>query len=254
MKEGADLIKVVTTGGGTRGTDPFRTSYTSEEVGAAVDEAHRHGRTVAAHCLSTLGIANAVDAGADLLIHCYFYEPDGTYRFRDDLAERIAAAGTWVNPTLHVARSRIRRLEALRAEGHLSDAERVRLDRERRDLEARQEMFRRLRELGVRMVAGSDAGWSYYPHGHLVEEIDAMAEAGMTPAEALVAATGDAAWALSLHDRLGTLEPGKQADLLIVDGDPTRDLRALERVKAVFRGGEPVASPPDPALGGFMHT
>ena len=121
LKEGADYIKIVASGGSTRTSDPNRASYTVGELAAMSDEAHRHGKLTAAHCTSAQSVQNCLDAQVDMIIHCIFAEPDGTYRFRPDLVERLAAAKAWVNPTLYVMQAGIDRLrEAREREGRLT--------------------------------------------------------------------------------------------------------------------------------------
>src|SRR6266550_3933040 len=92
-------ITIVTSGGSTRTSDPNRASYTVAELAAMTDETHRHGKLTAAHCTSAQSVQNCLDADVDMIIHCIFNEPDGTYRFRPDLVARLAAARAWVNPT-----------------------------------------------------------------------------------------------------------------------------------------------------------
>jgi len=240
IKEGADWIKVMASGGGTKGTNPHLPSYTAEELEAIVQEAHSCGRLVGAHCNCVDGMASLLDAKVDMIIHGNFYSSDGTYRFDPEIAARMADTGTWLNPTLHVCRSRIWRLRRL--------AETRRLTEEEQDYLARQESywamlsdaFQRLLEVGVRLVAGSDSGWSYYPFGHFAEEVDAMVEAGMTPVQALASATSLSAEAVGLGDQVGVLEAGKAADMLVVDGNPLKDIRALTRVIGVFKEGSRV--------------
>src|SRR5712691_5464938 len=121
LKEGADYIKIVASGGSTRTSDPNRASYTVGELAAMTDEAHLHGKLTAAHCTSAQSIQNCLDAEVDMIIHCVFTEPDGTYRFRPDLVERLAAAKAWVNPTLYVMKAGIeRQREAREREGRLT--------------------------------------------------------------------------------------------------------------------------------------
>lgn len=240
VEEGADWIKVMATGGGTLGTDQFRAYYGVPELQAAVDEAHRAGKLAAAHALCTQGIVNALDAGFDMIVHGYFYESDGRYAFRPDVARRIANQGVWINPTTHMARSRIWRLERLAPQQPLSDAERKELDAQRQSYEERCDMLRRLLDGGARLAAGSDAGWSHYAFGGFAHEIDAMAEAGMGAAAALRAGTLDSARAMRVDRDAGSLSPGKLADLLLVEGDPTTETAALTRVRGVFIGGQRV--------------
>src|SRR2546427_8772364 len=95
-------------GGGPRGTRaPIRASNPAAELAAMTEEAHRHGKLTAAHCTSAQSVQNCLDADVDMVIHCIFNEPDGTYRFRPDLVERLVAAKAWVNPTLYVMKAGI---------------------------------------------------------------------------------------------------------------------------------------------------
>jgi imidazolonepropionase-like amidohydrolase len=239
-KEGADWIKVMTTGGGTRNTYPYQASYTLEELRAAVGEAHAAGRLAAAHASSTSGIVNALDADFDMIIHCNFHDPDGRYVFRPEIARRIADRGVWVNPTMHVGRSRVWRLERLAEERELTEDEAAELARQRASYAERCDNFQGLLTAGVKLVAGSDAGWSHYRFGGFVHEIETMAAAGMGAAGAVRAATLDSARSMGVDRDVGTLEAGKLADILVVEGDPTADVNALGRVAAVFLGGRRV--------------
>lgn len=237
VKEGADWIKVMATGGGTPNTNPLAPSYSVAELQAAVDEAHAHGRLTAAHVSCTAAILKTLDAGFDMLIHCDFHEPDGRYIFQPDIARRIADQGIWVNPTLHVNRVYLQRLERLAEQRPLTETEAAQLEERRRIYADRRMKLQGLLEAGVKLVAGSDAGWGYYPFGRFVDELEAMVEAGMDAAAAVQAGTLESARSMGLDDDVGSLESGKQADLLLVDGDPTGDIMALEQVAAVFLGG-----------------
>src|SRR5215510_3738696 len=140
LKEGADYIKIVATGGSTRTSDPNRASYTVAELAAMTDEAHRHGTLTAAHCTAADGVQNCLDAGVDMIIHCIFNEADGTYRYRPDLVERLVAAHAWVNPTLYVMRAGIERQQAVRErEGRLTPELVTQLDWQQRAFDARVE-------------------------------------------------------------------------------------------------------------------
>jgi imidazolonepropionase-like amidohydrolase len=100
VKEGADFVKLVATGGSTRTSYPARPAFTPDELRAIADEAHKFGKPAAAHCASTQGVSDDAEAGVDTVIHCVFLEPDGTPRFRPEVAERIAARGAWVDSTV----------------------------------------------------------------------------------------------------------------------------------------------------------
>ncbi len=238
VKEGADFIKITATGGSTRTSFPLRPSFTVEELTAICEEIHKFGKHAAAHCVSSQAMANVLEAGVDTIIHGYFKEPDGTARFRPEIAERMAAQGVFVNPTMHGSRGRIRALEdKLESEG-LTDEESAILDTQRIEREHKLDWFTRLRDAGVRLACGSDSAWGNYKMGGFQHEIEAHVEAGMSHMEAIVSATSDSAESCRVDDAVGTLEPGKQADILIVDGYPSQDIAALWNVADVFQEGE----------------
>jgi imidazolonepropionase-like amidohydrolase len=248
IKEGADFIKLTATGGSTRTSFPTRPSFSPDELRAIVDEAHAFGKPTAAHCTSSQGVRNAVEAGIDTIIHCTFAEPDGTPVFHQELAEQIAARGCWVDFTIAQLGMRQRLLEERQGRGEtLAADEAAELDRIRRTRDVRQDHFQRLLAMGVRMVSGSDSSWSWYPMGHFQEEVIGHAEWGMTALDALLTATRDAAACLGLAGVTGTLAAGKVADLLVVAGDPALDIGDLRRVVDVFLAGRRV---PRPAAGG----
>ncbi len=240
VKEGADFIKVTATGGSTRTSFPLRPSFTVEELRAIVDEAHKFGKHVAAHCASSQGMVNALDAGVDTIIHAVFREPDGASRYCPEITERMVRQGVFVNPTLHGGRQRIWVLERKLETQGLSEEERAQLDRQKRDYQHRLECFARMREAGVRMACGSDSAWGHYRMGGFQHEVEAHVEGGMSPLEAIVSATSDSAASCWVDQSVGTLEPGKQADVLVVQGDPSRDIKALWNVVDVFQSGQRV--------------
>ena len=242
IKEGADFIKVMASGGDTRGADPWRPSYTLDELRAIVEEAHNLGKLTAAHCLNTRSIARAVEAGFDMLIHCALRGPDGTYRFDQGLADKIAESGIWVNPTLHAIYARCLRFRQQAQEGDISPQLAARLREWESELPRRWENCRQLMDAGVKLITGSDIGWGAYPFGQTVYETEAMVDAGLTPMQGILSVTRDAADAAGVLDQVGTLETGKHADMLVVDGDPTVDISALRRVAAVYLGGKLMGS------------
>jgi imidazolonepropionase-like amidohydrolase len=241
LKEGADYIKIVATGGSTLTSDPNRASYTVPELRAMTDEARRHGRLTAAHCTSAQGVQNCLDAGVDMIIHCIFNEPEGTYRYRPDLVERLAAAKAWVNPTLYVLKAGIERLrEAREREGKLTAELATQLDSQRRALDVRVDAVGRMARAGVRMTAGSDSPWGWYAPGEFVHEIDMLAQAGLAYGDAIVAATTGAAESIGVGSVAGRLAPGRQADVLVVRGNPMREISSLWRVLDVWQAGRRV--------------
>ena len=241
FKEGADYIKIAATGGGTKTSNRFRPSYTVAELSAIADEAHRVGKLTAAHASSTHGVVNSIDAGVDLIAHGYFYEPDGSYRYRPEIAERMAER-TFVNPTLYLRQAEMNAIEAKRdANGALSARDAKRLEYSTRSLEQRLEGVGRMNEAGVRIVAGSDSPFGRYPAGEFVREIQMLARAGLTNRQAIGAATSVAAAAIGRDDQVGSLRTGLVADVLVVQGDPTDDLNALWNVIDVYKDGVRVA-------------
>ena len=186
IKEGADFIKITATGGSTRTSHPLRPSFNVEELRAICDEAHRFGKHAAAHCASSQGMANSLDAGIDTIIHGVHKDPDGADTYRPDITERIAEQGVFVNPTLGQGVARIRMLEDMQS---LTAAQQAELDAARHTSDARMDHFARMRDAGVVMAAGSDSAWSYYPMGDYQTDIEAHAMAGMSNMEAIVSAT-----------------------------------------------------------------
>jgi imidazolonepropionase-like amidohydrolase len=242
LKEGADYIKIVASGGSTRTSDPNRASYTVAELAAMTDEARRHGKLTAAHCTSAESIQNCLEAGVDMIIHCIFTEPDGTFRFRPDLVERLAAAKAWVNPTLYVMKAGIERMrEAREREGRLTPELVAQIEQSRRALDVRVDAVRRMSEAGVRMTAGSDSPWGWYAPGEFVHEIHMMAQAGLSYSDAIVTGTAGAAESIGMGGVSGRLLAGRQADVLVVRGDPTREITALWDVLDVYQAGRPIA-------------
>lgn len=239
LKEGADVIKAMATGGGTLGTDPFRPTYRLEELEAITDEAHAAGKKTAAHCSATVGISRALAAKFDMIFHAHFYEPGGHLHFHPDVARQLADSPVYVNPTLQINRSQV---EVLRAKGdNLTSEERRLLEIKATRYAGQVENVGKLVQHGVKMIAGSDAGWGPNPFGDFVSELEAMVTVGMSPMEVLEAATRNAAVALGVGDLVGTLEVGKKADVLVVDGDPTRDITALRNIRAVLLDGAVVS-------------
>jgi len=217
LKEGADFVKIMASGGGTVGTYSQYPAFDVDELHAAIHEAHKIGKQASCHCIAHDSIANALDAGTDHIEHCSFMAPDTTQQYDEHLAQRIAAQGVYVTPTLQVMR------KGRMGEGNIS-------------------IIRNLHELGVPLVAGNDAGWSSTGFGDFYRELQCLEECGLTPLEAIYAATGRAAEACQLGGVIGTVAPGCVADLLVVKGDPTSDLGVLAAPLMVLQGGNTIVN------------
>lgn len=244
VTEGADFIKIMATGGSTWSSNPLQPSYTVEEMAVIVEEAHQFGKLTAAHCASMQGIKNALDAGVDMIIHCVFEDETGMYEFNEPLAEQLAAAKAWVNPTLHVVQSGIDLTERIGYDrGWLTNEEQASIDSSKKSLETRVESVNKLINMGVRMIAGSDSPWGAYPPGEFIKEMVALTKAGLTNTEALVTGLSHAAESIAVGHQAGTLAENRPGDVLVVGGDPTSDLNALWDIKDVYKTGIRISRP-----------
>jgi imidazolonepropionase-like amidohydrolase len=244
LRRGADFVKVMTTGArSVELEDPGPAQLTRGEIEAVIDEAHRMGYRVAAHAEGLDGTQIAIEAGIDTIEH-------GMYLGRrPDLLERMAAAGQVLVPTL----SCFYGVAGAAAPHDDESGSKVRppaeppstwspllVDLALRNLEEADLTLKAARAAGVPIAAGHD--WS--PIGDIGIEIVRMVRHGLSAQQALVAATGTAARALGMADHVGTIQPGRLADLLVVDGDPVERpalLRDPARVWLVLQLGEPVA-------------
>ncbi len=235
VKEGSDFIKIMASGGGTAITDNRKHSYGVGELRAIVEEAHVHGKLTTAHCLATQSMINALDAGVDMMEHGGFIEPDGSYVFRPEVAERIAQQGMYVSPTVQTG---FRGREALREQASsapLNPVERLRLDALEAKCESQVEFLGRLwSEWDVKIVAGTDAIQTF---GDYCLGLELQSQAGMSNMEVIVSATSGAARAIGMDDRVGTVKAGKAADLIVVERDPLEDISALRSLSMVMRDG-----------------
>ncbi len=238
VKEGADYIKITATGGSTRTSFPLRPSFNADELRAITDEAHKFGKLTATHCLSIQGIVNSLDAEVDMIIHCVFKEPDGTDNFRPDVAERIGENGVYVNPTLHVGRSAGWALLREKEIRKLTGGEQSQVDEVLRNYDTRLEQCSRMMDMGLKIITGSDSSWGHYQLGNTVHETECLVMAGYSPMQGVLSVTRDAAKALGVDDTVGTLEPGKEADIIVVDGDPSKQISDLWNVSEVFLAGQ----------------
>jgi len=222
-KYGAKVIKVCATGGVfSRNTEPGQQQMTLAEMKAVADEAHQWGLTVAAHAHGAAGIRDAIRAGIDTIEHASLIDDEGIRLARQN--------GSWLSMDIY-------NTEYTQAEGSKNGVleDNLRKDREIADIQ--RENFRKAHAAGVSMVYGTDSG--VYPHGDNARQFAWMVKYGMTPAQAIQAATWNAAKALRRED-LGAIEAGRMADLVAVPGDPTADVRLLETIPFVMKGGDVV--------------
>jgi imidazolonepropionase-like amidohydrolase len=187
-----------------------------DELRAIVDEAHRERHRVASHAMALQGAHNSVEAGVDTIEH-------GNYIADADL-KTMAARGIYYVPTIYVGE--------YVAQGRAAEGAPVWV----KMIPIHEDTFRRALKLGVKIAFGTDIGgfdWKINP----AKEVSSMVKFGMTPAQALRSATATAAELLGMRDSLGTIEPGKLADIVAVPGDPLADVSLLERVDFVMKDG-----------------
>ena len=223
-KYGATVIKICATGGVfSRNTEPGQQQLTYEEMKAIVDEAHMWGLKVAAHAHGAAGIKAAILAGVDTIEHASLIDDEGI---------RLAVKhGAWLSMDIY-------NTDYTQAEGRRNGVleDNLRKDREIGDLQ--RENFRKAVRAGARMVFGTDAG--IYPHGDNARQFAVMVRYGMTPLQAIQAATLNAAEALGWKGQVGVVEVGAWGDMVGVRGDPLSDVTVLERPVFVMKGGEVV--------------
>ncbi|MDQ2774826.1 MAG: amidohydrolase family protein [Acidobacteriota bacterium] len=217
IKYGADVIKTCATGGVLSPTDAVDTpQLTQAELDALVAAAHDLGRKTAAHAHGNEGAKRAIRAGIDSIEHGTFLDDEGLRMMREH--------GTYLVPTLSVrsgiSESKLPPLIQQKAEAALK---------------AHDNMFRRALAMGVKIALGTDA--AVYPHGNNALEFVLMNKLGMTPAQSLRAGTSVAADLLGLQNKIGTLEPGKLADIVAVPANPLRDIKVTQSVFFVMKEG-----------------
>ena len=191
-------------------------TFTLDELKAIVDEAHRERHKVASHAMALHGVHNSVEAGVDSIEH-------GNYIADEDL-KAMAARGIFYVPTIYVGE--------YVAQGRAAEGAPVWV----KMIQIHEDTFRRAMKAGVKIAFGTDAGgfdWKVNP----AKEFSSMVKFGMTPSQALRAATATAAELLGMQDSLGTIEAGKLADIVAVPGDPVADVTVMEKVDFVMKGG-----------------
>ena len=220
-KYGVDVIKILATGGVlSKGDSPASPQFTLEELKAAAETAHMGGRKIAAHAHSTEGIKNAILAGIDSIEHASLIDDEGIRLAKEH--------GTYL--VMDIYNDDYILNEAPKW-GLLTEN----LEKERMVGRLQRENFRKAVQAGVKMAFGTDAG--VYPHGDNARQFFYMVKFGMTPAQAIRAATSSAADLIGRAQNVGTIEAGKYADIIAVNADPLADVRALEHVDFVMKGG-----------------
>ena len=229
VRLGADLIKVMATGGMfTPTANPYRAQYGAETLAAAVEEAERVDLPIVAHTLAAEGAQNCVEAGIHHHIHARWFGRDGQLDYLPDVVQRMADEGRWVDPTIgHM-------LLGMQARGNdgggAPESARPHLD-----------LLQRMDEAGVSFTSGLDMGLSMAPHDLTAANAWAFVEwLGWTPWRALYTCTAGTAEGILLGDLVGRIKPGLVADLAAFEGDPAQDIRRLHTATSVVQAGRPV--------------
>ena len=225
LHNGADLIKILATGAVlTRGTSPGAPEYGEAELRAAVEEAALYGAHVAAHAHGAEGMKHAIRAGVRSIEHGSLMD--------DEAIAMMAERGTYLVADVYCG-------DVIAEEGRRQGWPVEILRKNEETTDAQRDGFRRAVASGVRCAFGTDSG--VYPHGDNAKQLPYMVRFGMTPMQAVQSATIVAAELMGWEDRVGSLEPGRYADLVAVRGDATQDLSSLAHPDVVMKGGEIVA-------------
>jgi len=232
LAAGADVIKFIASGGVlTPGTSPDRPQLTQDELAAGMDEARRAGRRVAAHAHGAEGMKNAIRAGAHSIEHATLLD--------DEAGELMRAHGVFMVPTLSA-------LATTAACGPTCGVPESAVTKAR-SMKARHEAsFKQALRSGIPIAMGTDAGTPFNYHGDNAQELTRMVALGMSQMEAILSATASAAELLGIRELVGTLEPGKLADLVLVDGNPLKRIEILQdrsRIAGVMQAGRFVSGP-----------
>jgi len=224
IKYGADVIKICATGGVmSKGDDPNASQYALEEMKAIVAEAHRLGRKVAAHAHGAEGVRWASIAGVDSIEHGHLMD--------DESIATLKKNGTYIVPTLYLIAWNRENLSARNAPDYI-------VKKMQTVSAAAQGVLKRAFAAGLKVGFGTDA--AVYPHGLNAHEFAVYVSLGMTPLQAIQTTTVNDADLLGWSNKVGTIDAGKWADIIAVDGDPLKDVTTLEHVKFVMKGGEVV--------------
>ena len=237
MKKGIDFVKLMATAGGTKGisqADPF----SQEELNTAVEESHRLGFKITMHASRMPGLRKVVKSGTDRIEHCQFV--DGGRLIEDAaLAEEIARRGIYPCHTLAVNVSGLYSHFKKKSQELWSEQERKDYEWQKLCTELMPEQLAFQRKYGVPTIGGSDAGWKYTLFENAMQiSMEMMVHAGMTEKEVIHSCTGLCAKAIGIEKRTGTIQPGKQADMLLLKKDPGQDIRAFYEIDTVIKNGK----------------
>ena len=225
-KSGAQWIKIIATGGNfTPNTNIHEPQYSEEIIQIAVEEAHSLGLKIATHCHATKGIINCTNAKVDNLIHCSWIASENSAEFYDyqpEIADQIANEGIYVDPTLALS--------------YLSQLRGTPL---KRDPSKRYEILRNMWDKGIKFVSGMDSGMvnAHFNDFAYIPEV-MVKKMGISCLEAIKTSTFTSAECLGLQHQIGSVSEGKQADLVIVQGDPSTNIEDMHKVHTIFKSGE----------------
>ena len=226
LKAGADVIKIMATGGVmTKGVEPGSPQLSMEEIQAAVIEAHKAGKKTATHAQGTEGIKNAVLAGIDSVEHGIF--------LNDEVIQLMVEKGVYLVPTLVAPYFIVKN-------GVEAGIPKYAVDKSEYVMKYHMESFTNAYKAGVKIAMGTDAGTPFNLHDAAPYELKLMAECGMSPMETIVASTKGSADLLGILDNYGTLEEGKFADFLVLNENPLNNLDTLFNLDAVYKLGKKV--------------
>ena len=215
IRAGADAIKMMATGGViTQGVEPGSPQFTLEELKAGAEEAHKAGRKIAAHAQGNAGIKDALRAGFDTIEHGIFLDEEAIGLFLEKKATLV--------PTLSAPFN-------IMEKGEKSGIPLFIIEKTRKVKDAHMESIKKAHKAGITIASGADSGTPFNIHGENPKELELLVGIGLSPMEAIVSATHVAAETLGLGSGLGTIEPGKLADLIVVEGDPLNDIAVLQR-------------------------
>jgi imidazolonepropionase-like amidohydrolase len=226
LKMGVNFIKLIATGGVmTKGVDPGATQFTLEELMAGVEEARKAGRRTATHAQGTEGIKNSLRAGVNCIEHGFFLD--------DEAIELMLEMNAYLVPTLNAPYQIIRG-------GVKRGVPRFAVEKSKSVMKSHFQSVRRAHRSKIPIAMGTDAGTPFNCHGENLKEMELLMKTGFTPMETIVATAKTASEVLGLEKKIGTLEKGKVADLIVVDGSPLQDITLLQnkdKILAIMKEG-----------------